>query len=92
MNEVKRGVISACPNWLDMAPLYIISLCATPVQNVVDHLGIAGNLQKLIFYLSNVSENLQKAQFSTKIFFTLFMSLCLYVGCQLVELIVPEVN
>ena len=26
MNEVKRGVISACPNWLDMAPLYIISL------------------------------------------------------------------
>ena len=27
MNKVKRGVVSACPNWLDMAPLYIISLC-----------------------------------------------------------------
>ena len=26
-NTVKRGVTSACPNWLDMAPLYVFSLC-----------------------------------------------------------------
>ena len=26
MNKVKRGVVSACPNWLDMAPLYVFSL------------------------------------------------------------------
>ena len=25
-NTVKRGVTSACPNWLDMAPLYVFSL------------------------------------------------------------------
>ena len=53
MNEVKRGVISACPNWLDMAPLYIISLWMRRVSVIETETDLNEGLSSILT-LSNI--------------------------------------
>ena len=53
MNKVKRGVVSACPNWLDMAPLYIISLWMRRVSVIETETDLNEGLSSILT-LSNI--------------------------------------